>query len=190
MKIRVHYNSPVVLTFAIICAIVFILNYITNQAFIGLFSLSSSFVFSNIISYLTLFTYIFGHANMEHLLGNMMFILLLGPVLEEKYKTQNMIIMILATALITAILNLMFFSTGILGASGIVFLFIILVSFANVQKGTIPVTFILILLLYVGKEIIDGFRNDNVSQFAHILGGLCGSIFGFLAINKPAAINN
>jgi uncharacterized membrane protein YdcZ (DUF606 family) len=56
---------------------------------------------------------------------------------------------------------------------------ILLVSFTNFSEGEIPLTFILILILYIGREVFNSFRQDNISEFAHIIGGLCGSLFGF-----------
>jgi GlpG protein len=155
-----------------------------------IFSLSGSFNFSSILQYFNLFLYVAGHANLDHLMGNMMFILLLGPIIEEKYGSKKTLLMILVTALATAIINLLLFQNGIIGASGIVFMFIILSSFTNYQKGTIPLTFILVLILYVGKEIVQSFQADNISQFAHIFGGICGSIFGFLEGIKKAKNNS
>jgi membrane associated rhomboid family serine protease len=90
-----------------------------------------------------------------------------------------MIFMMAVTAFVTGLANTLFFSTGLLGASGIVFMLILLASFTNFRKGEIPLTFILVLALYVGKEVVTSFSQDNVSQFAHIAGGLCGSLFGF-----------
>ena len=88
--------------------------------------------------------------------------------------------MIFFTALITGILNITLFSTGLMGASGIVFMLILLVSFTNSNEGEIPITFILVAVLFIGKEIIQSMNADNISQFAHIMGGACGSMFGFL----------
>jgi membrane associated rhomboid family serine protease len=88
--------------------------------------------------------------------------------------------MILATAFITGFVNILFFNTGLMGASGVVFMLIVLVSFTNVNKGEIPLTFILVAILFLGKEIEGSLYNDNVSQFAHIVGGICGALFGFL----------
>ena len=87
--------------------------------------------------------------------------------------------MCLVTALITGILNNLLFSTGLLGASGLAFMFIVLSSFANAKAGTIPLTFILVALIYVGNEFFQAFQENNISEFAHILGGVCGSIFGY-----------
>jgi membrane associated rhomboid family serine protease len=131
------------------------------------------------LSLVTLFTHVIGHANLEHLLGNLTFILLLGPIVEEKYGGRMTVIMMLVTALVTGLLNILFFHTGLLGASGIVFMLILLVSFTNSKSGEIPITFILIALLFIGKEILQSIQSDQISQFAHIIGGVCGSVFGF-----------
>ena len=132
----------------------------------------------------SLFSHVIGHGSIEHLIGNMTFILLIGPIIEEKYDSSKTLLMIAATALITGLINVLFFSTGLLGASGIVFMLILLVSFTNVTDGKIPLTFILVVLLFVGKEVIQSMQADHVSQAAHIIGGLCGSFFGFILGKK------
>jgi len=86
--------------------------------------------------------------------------------------------MMFITSLITGVLNVLLFPTALLGASGIVFMFIILSSITNLQKGEIPLTFILISVLFLGKEVLSAFGEDNVSQFAHIIGGVFGGVFG------------
>ena len=179
MSIKFHYNSPVVLTFTLICVLVFIINAFTNGALNPYVSLGTKFHFNSVLDYVRLFTYTFGHSSADHLMSNFAFLLLLGPVIEEKYGSQRLLIMMALTALITAILNLVLFNTGLWGASGLVFMFIMLVSFVNVKDGKIPITFVLILFLYVGRELYESFAQDNISQFAHIMGGICGSLFGF-----------
>ena len=57
---------------------------------------------------------------------------------------------------------------------------IILSSFVNIEAGKVPVTLILICLFYVVKEIIQGlFKKDDISHFGHLLGAICGFIFGY-----------
>ena len=184
MALGIRYNAPVILTFSILAAAIFFINQSMLNSLDGFVSLNPYMDFSNPFQIPTLFTYVLGHASIDHLLGNLTFILLLGPIMEEKSGSGNMLIMILATALITAIINISFFSTGLWGASGIVFMLIILVSFANVKDGEIPVSFILVVLLFIGKEILHSLQADQVSQFAHILGGVCGGFFGFSGIMK------
>ena len=62
-------------------------------------------------------------------------------------------------------------------------MFIVMSSFVNIQTGKIPITLILIFIFYIVNEIIDGmFKDDNVSHFGHIIGAICGAIFGFLQV--------
>ncbi|MBQ1907063.1 MAG: rhomboid family intramembrane serine protease, partial [Firmicutes bacterium] len=69
---------------------------------------------------------------------------------------------------------------GIMGASGIVFAFILLTSFTEFKEGEIPLSFILVALIYVGKELMAGILSaDNISQLSHIIGGACGASFGY-----------
>lgn len=185
---RLQYNAPVVLTFTLFCTGFMVL----KDLFFDLtpfFSVGGSMSITNPIDYFRLVSHIIGHGGWEHLIGNMSYILLLGPMLEEKYGSQKLLVMMLITAFITGILNIFMFSSGLLGASGIVFMFILLSSVVNVEKGKIPLTFILVLMLFLGQEILSIFRDDNISQFAHILGGICGAVFGF-ASNKQKHISN
>jgi membrane associated rhomboid family serine protease len=182
---RIRYNAPFTLTFSLACAAVLAINQFVSPDFIKQWFTvggQGSFHWNDGMSFLRLFSYTLGHADWTHLLGNLSFILLLGPILEEKYQTPTLMVMVLITALITGIVNVAFFSTALLGASGIVFLMILLVSFANVRAGEIPLTFVAVLALYLGKEVIEAFQNDNISQFAHIVGGIAGSIFGFVSL--------
>jgi membrane associated rhomboid family serine protease len=179
---KLKFNSPVVLGFSLICVVVFVLDKILAGQLMPYFTLG--YVdFSRPFSILTLFTHVLGHASLDHLIGNLTFILLVGQIVEEKYGDMRTLFMMLVTAFATGILNILFFKSGLLGASGIVFMFILLVSFTNSKSGEVPITFILIAILFIGKEVIQSLANDQVSQFAHIIGGLCGSVFGF--INRP-----
>src|SRR4249919_886485 len=179
---KLTFNSPVILGFSLACVAVFVLDKIMAGQLMPYFTLGAV-DFNRPMSVLTLFTYVLGHANLDHLIGNLTFILLIGPIIEEKYGDLRTLFMMLVTAFATGIINVLFFNSGLLGASGIVFMFILLGSFTNSKSGEIPITFILIAILFIGKEIIQSLSNDQVSQFAHIIGGALGSVFGF--INRP-----
>ena len=141
---------------------------------------------SDPMMYLRLFTHVLGHSGLAHLIGNMTLILLLGPALEEKYGASRLLVVVLATALITGIIHNLFFpSTALLGASGVVFAMILLTSFTGFKEGEIPLTFILVALLYLGQQIWDGVTlRDNISNLSHIIGGLVGSGAGWLLNRK------
>ena len=47
-------------------------------------------------------------------------------------------------------------------------------------SGGIPVTMLLVAALYFGQQVYDIiFVHDNVANFMHIVGGLCGTAFGY-----------
>jgi GlpG protein len=120
----------------------------------------------------------------------MMLFLVLGPLLEEKYGSTDILFVIVSTALVTGIVNAIIGTAGLLGASGIVFAFIILASMTSFRKGEIPLTLILVAVLYIGKEIVNGISaQDNISQLAHIGGGLTGGLLGYYIASKKARIN-
>ncbi|MFW6234785.1 MAG: rhomboid family intramembrane serine protease, partial [Spirochaetota bacterium] len=175
---RIRYNAPVTLTFSLIAVLVLIIDGFTGAGLTrSLFSVPPTLNWDRFTDYLRLFTHTLGHADWNHLISNLAFILLLGPILEEKYGSSSLAIMVLITALITGLLNVLFLSTGLLGASGIVFMMILLSSFTRVRQGEIPLTFILVVVLYLAREIVGAFANDQISQFAHIIGGVTGSLF-------------
>jgi membrane associated rhomboid family serine protease len=184
---RIKYNAPTVLTYTFISAIVLVLSQtvlrgLTENWFMvpgkGGFSPGS---FRN---WFAIVAHIAGHANWTHLLSNFSFILLLGPILEENYGSLSLFVMILITALVTGALNVLLFRTALMGASGVVFMMILLASFTNFNRGEIPLTFILVLVLYLGKELVNAFNSNNISEFAHIAGGFCGSLFGFFRLPR------
>ena len=109
------------------------------------------------LMYLRLFTHVLGHADWGHLLANMSYILLLGPIHEEKYGWKDLLLVIAVTAFVTGVIhNVLFPGTILLGASGVVFAFILLTSFTEFREGEIPLTFILVAVLYLGQQIWDG----------------------------------
>ena len=185
---KFQYNAPVILTLTLLCAASLVLNVITGGA-------SNRAVFMvyrsrllDPMQYVRLFTYVLGHADYSHFLNNFTVILLVGPMLEEKYGSKPLLKMMAMTALITGLVQIIFFPhTALLGASGIAFMLILLSSFANYQKGRIPITLILVALIYLSGEIVRGIGNpnDNISQMGHIIGGICGTLFGW-AITKPS----
>lgn len=190
MKIR--YNAPVILTFSVLCTIVLLITdgFEENPGeFAKAFVVFTVFDPGNFLDYFRLLSHSLGHSSWTHLLSNVSLILVVGPVLEEKYGSGNLLLMMLVTALVTGILNTLFSDAALLGASGIVFMMIMLSSFGSFKKGEIPLTFILVLCLYLGKEVMASFEMDDISQFTHIIGGICGGIFGFV-IGKKKGIES
>ena len=181
-KLKITFNSPLVLCFVLACSAATLLGALTGGSSTSLLFSTHSASLSDPLMYLRLFTHVLGHSGLDHLMGNMAMILLLGPALEEKYGWKILLTLILATALITGIIhNLLFPGSALLGASGVAFAFVLLTSFTAFREGEIPLTFILVALIYLGQQIWDAVTvRDNVSNLTHIIGGLIGGGAGYL----------
>ena len=180
-KIVIRFNAPVILTFALLSLLALLLGNWTNGAATHQYFSVYRSSLSDPLTYVRFFGHVLGHADYEHYMSNMLLILLVGPGLEEKYGSGTMVWTIALTALITGLVHFVFFpNTVLLGASGVVFMMIVLSSFTAMRRGEIPVTLILVVIFYLGGEIMDGlFKQDSISQITHIVGGLCGLVFGF-----------
>ena len=177
---HIYINAPITLTFSLICIVALLLNYISKgKTNLWLFSTYGSSLLSP-MTYLRLFTHVFGHSDINHLMSNLLYILLLGPILEEKYGNK-LIIVIFSTAIVTGLVHNLFSpNIMLLGASGVVFSFIILASITGNQDG-IPLTLLIVAFLWIGGEIYTGLTSiDSISQLSHIIGGLCGGVIGLM----------
>lgn len=178
------YNSKVTLSFFFISLAVLAINYLTHGA-------ANRYVFSterasllNPMTYLRFFTHILGHKDWDHFVGNFMKILLVGPLLEEKYGSLVFLIMILTTALITAIVNFIIGKNRSYGASGIAFMMIVCAALANLSNNKIPLTLVLIILFYLIDEIKGLFKKDTINHTSHIVGAATGFFYGYVYINS------
>ncbi len=178
---KIQYNSPVVLTFAITSAVCLLLGALTNgwttQTFFCVYRAS----WTDPFTYVRLVGHVLGHGDYTHFMSNMMLFLVVGPPLEEKYGSRRFLVCILVTAVVSGLVQMFLFpGVALLGASGIVFMLIVLSSLSGMKEGAIPLTLVLVVILYLGGEVMDAlFLRDSVSQLTHIVGGLCGGVLGF-----------
>lgn len=183
---RITLNSPLILIFAGLCLVATALGAITNDASTRLLFSTYHSSLASPLTYLRAFTHTLGHSGWAHLVGNLAYVLLLGPLLEEKYGWKTLLGVMLVTALACSLVNYVFFpNQALLGASGIVFAFILLGSVTSAQEGEIPLTFVIVALIFIGQQVYEGvFVADNVSQLSHIIGGIVGAAAGF-ALARP-----
>ena len=179
---KIKFNSPLILGFVFLSLAAMILNILTAGASNRLVFMTYRSSPANPLTYVRFFGHVLGHAGWQHYIGNMTYILLLGPMLEEKYGAKKLLGVIALTALITGLVNFIFFPrVAICGASGVVFAFIVMTSFTSFKKGEIPITFILVAIVYLGQQVYDGlFVKDNISNMAHIVGGIVGAVSGYI----------
>ena len=184
-KLVIRFNAPVVLLFALLSLLVLLLDGWTGGVSTTRFFCVYRSSLADPLTYVRFFGHVLGHAGWEHFLNNMLLLLVVGPPMEEKYGSIPLLKGIVLTALVTGVLQCVLFPrTGLLGASGIVFMLIMLSSLAGSKNGGIPITFILVGVLYLSQQVYSiFFIQDNVANFMHIVGGICGTAFGF-AVRK------
>ena len=179
-RFAIRFNAPVVLSFAILSLLVLVLDSATGGASTARLFCVYRAPLTDPLTYVRFFTHVLGHSGYSHYMGNMLLLLLVGPGLEEKYGSRNLLLTIVITAFATGLVQFLLFPhSALLGASGIVFMLIMLSSLAGFSGG-IPVTMLLVAALYFGQQVYDIiFVHDNVANFMHIVGGLCGTAFGY-----------
>ena len=153
-RFAIRFNAPVVLSFAIISLLVLVLDSVTGGASTARLFCVYRAPLTDPLTYVRFFTHVLGHSGYSHYMGNMLLLLLVGPGLEEKYGSRNLLLTIVITAFATGLVQFLLFPhSALLGASGVVFMMIVLSSFTEMKKGGIPLTMLLVVALYLGSEI-------------------------------------
>ena len=179
---KIKYNSPIILTYTIISIAVLLLSFSNRVA--GFFASPARLSFFDPLFYFRLISYTVGHAGWPHLVGTLMIILLVGPLLEEKYGSGKLLEMFFITAVTTALLNAAIFHVSLIGGSGLAFMLILLGSFSNIKSKEIPLTFVIIAVLFIGNEVAATLKIDRISQFSHLAGGFIGAFYGFFRTGR------
>ena len=192
-NLKFSYDAPVTLSFVIICAVLFLLNtYVIKSGALGSLLASPTsqagslpFIVKQPLSYLRLLLYIFGTADMNTLLTNLIMIIMLGPAMEERYGSVIIGLMIFVSALFSGVLNACFSADSLSGALPVICMMVFLNAFMAFSKKTVPLTFIFVIVLIAFMQIFSG--NNAIQIIICITGGLCGSLFAFLTSPKVKA---
>jgi len=185
--LRITFNAPVVLGFVFLSFFAMIANRITMGFSNRLLFMTYHSSLLSPLTYLRFFTHVLGHSGWAHFIGNASYLLLLGPMLEQKHGSAKILEIILITALITGVVNyFLFWNVALCGASGVVFAFILLTSFTEFREGEIPLSVILVALIFIGQQVYEGLAvHNNVSNLSHVIGGLVGGVIGYALNKKP-----
>lgn len=182
-SITILYNSPVILTFALLSLLALALGKLTGGwTTQNLFCVYRS-PLTDLLTYPRFFLHVLGNPDFAACCTNIVIMLAVGPMAEERFGSKRLLFAIAVTALVTGLVLWFFFpNAALMGASGVVFMLIVLASFAGVRGGTIPLTLILVLALYLGGEIVQAVTGEaGLQQLTHIADGVVGVIFGFLS---------
>lgn len=163
LPFSIVYDAPVTLSFVIISLLLFVFDtFILKQKLTGIFLASPTsaggnlpFELKNALSYVRFIFYAFGGSNAIIYLSNLVFFLLLGPSVEEKYGSIVVGIMMAVSTLFAGVLNACFRPVSLQGATAIVFMMIFLNSFMTFNKKKIPLSFVVVFVLYIILQIVE-----------------------------------
>lgn len=206
-KLSVSYDAPITLSFIFISTILFVLNKYVFKDLLAQKALicfgtagNASFDYSSPLSYIRIIAHIFYAASWNQLLTNATFILLLGPVLEERYGSIVIGLTFFLSSLVSGVLAT-FSTTTLSGPSGIIFMLILLNTITSLEKKNLSLSSILIFVLYAAFTLYEGFQNNasmfsgnpfiifcksNISTLMNLIAGLVGSLAGFLTAPKAS----
>lgn len=179
-----------------ICIVLFIMMYIFGKGSTNISTLinfgGNAISYTKAGDYYRLFTSIFLHAGIIHLVCNMYSMYVLGPQVESFYGKLKYLTIFIVSGISGSLLSTAFSSNNIVGvgASGAIFglLGSILyfgyhyrVYLGNVLKSQI----LPLIILNLGL----GFILTGIDNFAHI-GGLIGGVFASMAVGVPEKSTN
>lgn len=194
-KISILYDAPVTVTFALIVIFIFLVDgaifkdLLSTQYLLSPTAVNGAnpFNFKVPLSYVQVLFHVFASAEQSTLLSNVIIVLLLGPILEEKYGSVIIGMMMLLSALLSGVLNSSFCLYGASGADPIVFMFVLLNSYISISKKKIPLSAVIVLILFISSEFYAKNPNGFNGILVNIAGGLCGSLLAFLTSPKARA---
>jgi membrane associated rhomboid family serine protease len=178
---HISVNAPVILGFCSLCTFLYAIRIICWQNQGRILGVHDYWRFS-ILQFTSLFSHVLAHSSYDHLRGNMMHLLLVGPSVEHEFGSRNLFYIILLVAVSSALAHILVGQgfTHQLGASGVVFACILLNSLVSASSGKIPMSFVITFWLYIGDELYKFFfAGDATSHHAHLVGGMVGAAAGF-----------
>lgn len=190
------FKKPIV-TYSLIfiCILVFILMYVLGNGSTDNYTL---LVFGANVDTLTkngdyyrLFTSMFLHIGILHLLCNMYSLYIIGKEVENVFGKVKYLIIYLLSGIAGSILSLAFnHNTICAGASGAIFgLLGALLYFGYYYRTYLGATLTRTIIPVIVLNLIIGFTSSGIDNAAHI-GGLVGGILIAMAVGVPDKSNN
>ena len=104
-RLRITFNAPVVLSFVFLCFGATLLGQVTGGVSDPVLFMVYRASLRSPLTYIRFFTHVLGHVDWSHFIGNVSYLLLLGPMLEEKYGSAKIVEVIMSAAFEPGIVN-------------------------------------------------------------------------------------
>jgi len=183
---KITYNAPVSSTLAIFSALILSFDTFLGSSLLTTFSFApSQFHITRISDYLRIFSSLLGHQSWQHFLINISIILLLGPLLERRYRSWRILMLVLVSTLISALISGFVTKELLIGSNEVAFMMLILASITLAKKDELPVSFILATAVYLLSEFFPIFA-DVAPKQTHIAQIMAGAVTGLLFLPRKS----
>ena len=176
-KLPLTYSGMIL----VICVLFFFVRVVAPSFAFNYLALNPAFVAARPW---TLITYMFLHANMEHLFFNMIFLFFFGTMLERIVGESKFLQIFIISGLVGAIGQMLVVPTGyMMGASGALFgvmgcLAVIAPEITVLLFFVIPLSIRAAVVLFAVLDFTMMGSGDSIAHMAHITGLLAGLAYG------------
>lgn len=186
-SVRITFNAPVILITALMSLVILLFDQLTGHGMAQSFFATGTGSFLDLWTWFRLFFHWLYHASVGGFLNNITLFLILGPVLEKRYGSRAILLVILCTALLSGLGNRWLSSDLLQGMASVDVAFSILMAMSMCRPKEIPLSLILVILAYVGMELYAAMTAFQLATtLSHVSGGLTGFLFGLLLLKRPA----
>lgn len=194
MTIKIIFINVAIFLLVTIAGAFFNLNGISHEAYLAAYAQPSGALYTNLLAFAThpwgLFTHMFLHFDVLHLLFNMIFLYFAGKMFEQFFDQKRLLYTYLLGGLFGGVLeilaHILFAKTQlsgsvVVGASGSIMAIFMAIAFyrpnITVQLfGIIPVRMIIIAGIFLLMDILKLNSGDGTAHFAHLGGAILGMI--------------
>lgn len=131
----------------------------------------------------------FLHADLLHILGNMIALLTVGRYIDYYFGSRSLYFIYFASALAGSLCSTAYHPMGVsVGASGAIFglygAFAMMFFIAHPSKGKLQFSrlAILFIVVHIFQSLAAGFKNYGVDNAAHLAGFACGAVLGYFIL--------
>jgi membrane associated rhomboid family serine protease len=186
---RMPFNLPVSYSgiILLICIIIYLVSLVAPGFVYGYLALNPDYLMQRPW---TLITYMFVHANFDHLFWNMLFLFFFGMELERRVGDLRFLQIYLLSGIVAAIAQMLIASGGLVGASGALYgvlgcLAIIAPEIRVLLFFVIPLSIRASVVIFALIDFLTMGSADNIAHMAHITGLLVGLAFGYTMKKQP-----
>lgn len=193
---KITQDGKISCTFALIYALLFVINELILKGKLNAMVFNSPtavggdrpFIVSDFMSYLRILLYPFSTQDLNLFMISGTLICMFGPAMEERYGSVIIAIMMAVSTVFSGVLTACFCKASAYGPLSIIYMLMFLNAFFNLSKKKVPLSFIIecVFIILVDAVMLHN-PNGVVGVIVGIAGGLCGSLFAFLASPKARA---